>query len=109
MAAVPKEVDQFLKTGGFLKGDFVKLPDFSEPHPVSADESAIFDKAVGDYPMIRAKASTVASRTIPGGIEYLFTAADQPRPGGPQMPAGEMKVYVTALEGQAPEFTQVVR
>jgi flavodoxin len=110
MAAVPKEVDQFLKANGFLKGDFVKLADFSEPHPVSADESAIFDKAVGDYPMIRAKASTVASRAIPGGTEYLFTAADQPRPGGPQMPsAGEMKVYVTALEGEAPVFTQVVR
>ena len=46
---------------------------------------------------------------IPGGTEYLFTAVDKPRPGGPQMPAGEMKVYVTALEGEAPVFTQVVR
>lgn len=110
MAAVPKEVDQFLKIGGFVKGDYVKLEAFSEAHPVSADESAIFDKAVGDYPMIHAKAKTVAQRTIPGGKEYLFTAADQPRQGGPQMPsAGEMKVYVIALEGAAPEFTQVIR
>lgn len=109
MAAVPKEVDQFLKAGSFIEGEYTKLEAFSEPHAVSAEESAIFDKAVGDYPMIHAKASTVASRTIPGGIEYLFTAADQPRPDGPQMPAGEMKVYVTALDGAAPEFTQVVR
>ena len=109
MAAVPKEVDQFLKAGGFIKGDYTKLKAFSEQHPVNDKESAIFDQAVGDYPMIRAKAKSVASRSIPGGTEYLFFAADQPRPGGPQMPAGEMKVYVTALEGEAPVFTRVVR
>ena len=28
---------------------------------------------------------------------------------GPMPPMGEMKVYVTALEGEAPVFTQVVR
>lgn len=108
MAAVPKEVDQFLKAGGFLKGDYTKPKDFPKPHAVSADESAIFDKAVGDYPMIRAKAKTVAQRAVPGGTEYLFTAADQPRPGSPQG-ASEIKVYVIALDGQAPEFTQVLR
>ncbi len=109
MAAVPKEVDQFLKAGGFIEGEFTKLEPFAEPHEVSAEESALFDAAVGDYPMINAKATMVASRTIPGGTEYLFTAVDKPRPDGPQMPAGEMKVYVTALEGEAPVFTQVVR
>ena len=109
MDAVPQEVDQFLKANGFLEGDYFQPEEFPEQQPVSEEEAAIFDKAVGDYPMIHAKASTVASRTIPGGIEYLFTAADQPRPDGPQMPAGEMKVYVTALDGAAPEFTQVVR
>lgn len=109
MAAVPKEVDQFLKAGGFIEGEFTKLDPFSEEHAVTDEESAIFDAAVGDYPMIQAKASKVASRTIPGGTEYLFTAVDKPRPDSPQMPTGEMKVYVTALEGEAPVFTQVVR
>ena len=110
MAAVPKEVDQFLKAGGFIEGEYTQLEAFPEPKPVSEEESAIFDAAVGDYPMIHAKASTVASRTIPGGTEYLFTAVDLPREGGPQAPPpGEMKVYVTALEGETPEFTQVVR
>ena len=110
MAAVPKEVDQFLKAGGFIEGEYTQLEAFPEPKPVSEEESAIFDAAVGDYPMIHAKASAVASRTIPGGTEYLFTAVDLPREGGPQAPPpGEMKVYVTALEGEAPEFTQVVR
>ena len=110
MKAVPQEVDQFLKAGGFIKGEYTKLAPFPEQHAVSADESAIFDKAVGDYPMINAKAETVAQRTIPGGVEYLFTAKDTPRGAGQQMPpAGSMKVYVTVLDGQAPEFTQVVR
>lgn len=110
MKAVPNEVDQFLKAGGFIEGEFTKLDEFPEAHAVSEEESAIFNAAVGDYPMIQAEAKTVASRTIPGGTEYLFTAADKPRPGAPQGPgAGEMKVYVTVLEGADPEFTQVVR
>lgn len=110
MKAVPNEVDQFLKAGGFIEGEFTKLDEFPEAHAVSEEESAIFNAAVGDYPMIQAEAKTVASRTIPGGTEYLFTAADKPRPGAPQGPGtGEMKVYVTVLEGANPEFTQVVR
>ena len=84
MKAVPQEVDQFLKANGFVKGDLVKLDEFSEPHPVSEAEAAIFDAAVGDYPMIRAKAETVATRTLPNGMEYLFTAANLP----PKMPTG---------------------
>jgi len=110
LKAVPQEVDQFLKAGGFIKGEYTQLAPFPEQHAVSAEESAIFDKAVGDYPMIHAKAETVAQRAIPGGIEYLFTAKDTPRDGGQNMPpAGPMKVYVIVLNGQAPEFTQVVR
>jgi len=110
MAAVPKEVDQFLKAGGFIEGEYTQPAPFGEQHEVSQEESAIFDAAVGDYPMIHAKAKTVASRTIQGGTEYLFTAVDQPRGDNPNMPpAGEMKVYVTVLDGESPVFTQVVR
>ena len=110
MAAVQKEVDQFLKAGGFVKGEYVKLPDFPEQHEASTEESAIFDAAVKGYPMINAKAKTVAQRTIPNGTEYLFTAVDLPRQGAPQAPpAGEMKVYVTVQNGEAPVFTRVVR
>lgn len=110
LASMPAEVDEFLKAGGFIEGEYTKLPDFPEQHEVSDDEAAIFDAAVGDYPMIQAKATTVASRTIPGGTEYLFTAANLPREGeDPNAPVGEIKVYVTVLDGQAPEFTQVLR
>ncbi|MBR3479123.1 MAG: NAD(P)H-dependent oxidoreductase [Prevotella sp.] len=110
MAAVPKEVDQFLKAGGFVEGEYIKPEPFPAAHEVSEEEAAIFNAAVGDYPMIHAQAKTVASRIIPEGTEYLFTAVDLPREGAPQgAPAGEMKVYVTVTEGEAPVFTQVVR
>lgn len=109
LEAVPYEVDQFLKANGFIEGEFVRLPDFSEPKPVTEEESAIFDKAVEGYRMLNAKASEVALRDIPNGKEYLFTAVNTPRPEGPQMPASEIKVYVTVQDGQEPVFTKVVR
>lgn len=110
LASVPKEVERFLKSNGYLAGEVEALEEFSDPHEVSEEEAAIFDAAVSTYPMIRAKANTVASRTIPDGTEYLFTAVDLPREGAPQMAAPqEMKVYVTVENGKAPEFTEVVR
>lgn len=110
MESMPKEVDQFLKAGGFIEGEYTPLPDFPEQHEVSKEESAIFDAAVDGYPMIHAKATKVAMRTIPEGTEYLFTAVDQPREKNDKMPpAGEMQVYVTVSEGTAPVFTKVIR
>ncbi len=110
MDAMPKEVDQFLKSNGYLEGEFVKLEEFPAQHEVSEEEAAIFDAAVGDYPMMHAKAKTVAARNLPDGMEYLFTAEDLPREDKPNMPpAGELKVYVTVVNDQAPVFTKVIR
>ena len=114
MDAVPAEIDLFLKEHGFLEGTFEKLGDFSEQQPATEEEAAIFSEAVKDYPMLGGvQVSTVGSRKVPGGMEYLFTAVPQPRDGAPadpkMPPMRDMKVYVTALEGQAPFFTQVVR
>ena len=107
---MPKEIDYFLKANGFVEGEFVKLEEFPEQHPVSEEEAAIFDAAVDGYPMLHAKASTVATRAIPEGTEYLFTAVDLPREDRPDMPpAGKMKVYVTVTEGVTPVFTKVIR
>ena len=107
MAAVPKEVDRFLKENGFLEGEYVKLEEFPVQHPVSEEENAIFLAAVGDYPMLHAQARTVAARSVPDGMEYLFVALDQPRFEGGQ--SGEIQVYILAEDGQAPVFTQVIR
>jgi flavodoxin len=110
MDAIPKEVDNFLKANGYLEGEFVKLEEFPAQHEVSEEEAAIFDAAVDGYPMLHAKAKTVATRTLPDGVEYLFTAEDLPREDKPKMPpAGELRVYVTVVNGQAPVFTKVIR
>ena len=110
MEAMPKEVDNFLKANGFLEGEFVKLEAFPAQHDVSEEETAVFNAAVDGYPMLHAKAKTVAARTLPDGVEYLFTAEDLPREDKPDMPsAGELQVYVTVVNGQAPVFTKVVR
>ena len=110
LEAMPKEIDQFLKAGGFIEGEYTKLDEFPEQHPVSEEETAIFNAAVGDYPMMHAQAKTVASRNIPDGVEYVFTAVDLPREDRPNMPpAGEMTVYVTVVGDEAPVFTRVIR
>ena len=58
----------------------------------------------------------MASRALPTGTEYLFTAVDQPRQApkdapkdAPKMEPRSMQVYVTVIEGEEPVFTQVVR
>ena len=107
--AMPKEIDNFLKASGFLEGEYVKLDEFPEQHNVSEEEAAIFNAAVDGYPMLHAEAKTVASRNIPNGVEYLFTAIDLPREDNPDMPVCEIKVYVTVENGAAPIFTNVVR
>ena len=110
MDAMPQEVDQFLKASGFLEGEYTQLDDFGELHPVSDEESAIFNAAVDGYPMLHAQAKNVATRSIPDGKEYLFDAIDLPREDNAKMPpAGALKVYVTVKEGAAPVFTNVVR
>ncbi len=100
--AVPAEMDRFLKEAGFIPGEYVKPGPFGEEHEVSEEESALFDKAVDGYPMLNAKADQVCVREVEGGMEYLFTAHNVENPGS-------VKVYVLALDGQAPVFTQVVR
>lgn len=107
--AMPKEIDNFLKASDFLEGEYVKLDEFPEQHNVSEEETAIFNAAVDDYPMLHAETKTVASRNIPNGVEYLFTAVDLPREDNPDMPVREIKVYVTVENGAAPVFTNVVR
>ena len=107
---VTAEVSIFLKENNFIEGKYAKLDDFSDFHDVNEEELAIFDAATGDYPMMHAKAKTVATRAIHNGTEYLFTAEDLPRDDRPNMPpAGELKVYVIVVGDEAPVFTRVVR
>lgn len=107
--AVPKEIDRFLKEGKFIEGEVEPLEAFSAPSPATEEEAAIFDAAVGDYPMIKAKADEVRLRDIPGGKEYIFTAKDTSRFGNEEPVEKTITVYVLAEDGKAPVFTKVAR
>ena len=112
ISKIKDEIDRFLKENGFIEGEFTKLEDFQNTHPATEEEAAIFDAAVNGYPMISAKAESVAQRSIPGGTEYLFTAVPLPKEDTQDAklpPIGPIQVYVTVLDGQQPEFTQVIR
>ncbi len=109
LEAMPKEIDNFLIANGFLEGEYTPLADFPAQYEASADEAAIFDAAVDGYPMIHAKAKTVASREFPDGTEYLFTAVNLPREDKQDMPTDEIQVYVTVEKDKAPVFTKVIR
>ena len=110
MAAASSEVDRFLKGMGLVEGEVEKLDDFPKQHPVSDEEAAIFDAAVAGYQMLSAKASAVAMRNTPWGVEYKFAASPVAKEGAPDMPpAADMTVYVLVEEGKAPVFTRVVR
>ena len=110
MDAMPQEIGRFLKENDFIEGKYIKLEKFPEQHPVNEEETAIFVAATGDYPMMHAKAKTVATREIPNGVEYLFIAEDLPREIRDDMPpAGELQVYVIVVGEEAPVFTRVVR
>ena len=100
--AAPAEVVRFLVAGGFMEGDCAAPESFSEVRPASAEEAAIFDVAVGTYPMISATAEQVSSRAVPEGMEYLFVARNKTG-------EGTIKVYVLAETGKDPVFTQVLR
>ena len=108
--AMPKEVEQFLILHHFINGELQNVKPWGNEHPVTNEETAIFDAAVDGYPMLHAKALRATSHPIAGGTEYNFVAEDLPREDRPDMPTvGEIQVWVIALDGQAPVFTRVVR
>lgn len=110
MAAMPQEVDQFLKENGFIKGSYVKLKDFTKQHELSREEIDIFKMATDNYPMLNAVPKTVASRAIPNGTEYMYCAYDIPHEEDPNLPtSGDLTIYIIKLNDAKPEFTRVVR
>ena len=100
IAKVSGEVEQFLIKAGFKNGTVEQLPEFSAQKEVTDSEKEIFSQACSDYQMPLGTPSTVGSRKIKGGTEYLYTVESQ---------MGKSKIYVIALDGSKPEFTQVVR
>ncbi len=101
IASAPAEVEQFLISGGFMKGTLDQLPDFSAQKECTDAEKDIFTQATSGYSFPLGNPSTVGQRKVKGGIEYLYNVEGQ---GG-----AKSQIYVLALDGQKPEFTSVVR
>lgn len=91
------EVFRFLVENGYADGEVQALPAFMEHHPVSAEEASIFDQACSGYQFPLGTPVDVAVRANGDATEYEFTTD------------GGTTIYVTAEQGSAPEFTQVVR
>ncbi|MDE6286256.1 MAG: hypothetical protein K2L99_04610 [Muribaculaceae bacterium] len=105
IAKAPAEIERFLIEGGYITGEAEALPAFSESVPVTEAEAAVFNEACGSYQFPLGTPMEAASRAIPGGTEYKFIA-QSPTPDGT---IATSVIYVTAEEGAAPEFTEVVR
>lgn len=100
-----EELNRFLIENGWKEGAIAPLAEFSEQHEVSAEEAEIFQTACAGYKYPLGTPATASSRTIPGGIEYLFIARGK-TPGGQET---ESRIYITVAENEAAEFTKVVR
>lgn len=100
VGAAAEELNRFLIENGWKEGQIDPLPEFSEQQEVTEEETAVFNAACSDYQFPLGTPVTTASRSVPGGTEYLFIA---------QSESGMNQIYVLALEGKNPEFTQVLR
>ncbi|MCF0176188.1 MAG: hypothetical protein HUJ94_05065 [Bacteroidales bacterium] len=106
IAAAPSELDYFLKANGYVEGTVETLPEFSEQHPVTEVEVAVFEAACGNYQMPLGTAVSTGSRTLADGtVEYNFTV----NTSSPTGEAVKGTIYVTCAQGRDPEFTRVVR
>lgn len=101
LAAVGEEVKQFLINSGIIAGEKVELAAFSEQKELTEEEKSIFEAACSSYSMPLGSPVSVGSRAITNGTEYLFNVENNGAAAG--------QIYVTAIEGTTPEFTQVVR
>lgn len=95
-----EELAKFLVAGGFIEGEVAVEPEYSDFTEVTPELTAIFDEATSSYTFPLGTAVSVASREVPGGMDYIFTASSF---------GGESKIYVVTREGRPAEFTKVVR
>lgn len=102
VAAAPKEVKRFLIEYGYLKGQVVAIPGYSEMRPVTEEEKQIFDAACSGYKYPLGTPVLAGKRGTPDGVDYIYEVENNGR---------RNTVFVTVghEEGTKPEFTRVVR
>lgn len=104
MDMMPETVDKALVNLGFVEGEVEEPLPYSEQKDLTTDEKNIFEKAVGDYPMLKARPLTCGSCERKGGIDYLFVAENSF--GGH---VSTVEIYITVTKGKEPFFTLVER
>ena len=102
IAAAEKELNRFLIEYGYVDGNVVALPGYSEMQPVTEEEKQIFDAACGDYQYPLGTPVLVGKRGTPEGVDYIYEVESR---------GATCTIYVTVgnEEGAKPEFTRVVR
>lgn len=100
-----EELDRFLIEGGYKEGSVEPLEDYSPQDVVIPEELALYQEATAGYPFPMGEPVSVGSRSVPGGVDFLFITQSADRDGNPV----QCKVYVARRNGRPVEFTQVVR
>jgi len=100
-----EELNRFLIENGYKEGTIDPLPDFSAQDVLIPEELALYREATDGYPFPLGEPVSVGSRTVPEGVDYLFTVTST-QPGGTSV---EGKVYVSRRNGRKTEFTKIVR
>lgn len=96
------EVDRVLVILGLIDGKAEEPLPYSEQKAVTAADKEIFVKAVGDYPMLKARPLTCGTREVKEGTKYFFVAENS---FGGQ--TSNVEIYVTAPKNADPYFTLV--
>lgn len=105
ISKAPQEIANFLAEKGFIDGDVEFREAFSEYAPVTQNEISIFDQACGSYQFPLGTPKAFASRPINNGIEYKYDVSSQ----SPDGTEATSTIFVVAVNGEAPEFTEVIR
>lgn len=101
------EIDHFLKSCGYIEGEFELFPEYSEQKPVTEDEIRIFDAACSGYQYPLGTPVSAGKRTTSNSTDYRFTARSTDAAGNETTST----IYVTVGKepGAQPEFTSVTR
>jgi len=102
---VEEELNRFLIENGYKEGKVDPLPEYSAQETVSEEQVKIYDEATAGYPFPMGNPVSAGSRTMPGGVDYLFTVLGT----SPEGQIAEGKVFISVREGLPAEFTKVIR
>lgn len=105
IAKVPAEITRFLIENGYVQGEIEPLAEYSEAVEVTDSDVAIFNEACGSYKFPLGTPFMVGRRRTAEGTDYKFEVKSQLPDGS----ASTSTIYVTVANGEAPEFTEVVR